>query len=1646
MKNNTRFVQKEIINEDLVKKLFMLIDENDVFKFENFLFNNNLSLNVRNEKGESILHVIINSSILSEKDKVNFIRYIINKGLYVDIPDNRNITPLHLACSNQLSEVILYLLEKGADFNKKDINLDTPFKRLILGHNIECQVFNKEPHLINNKSINDKILDLGKKIIDELYENENIDMTEIQNKIFESKKLFIYEFKNIINKKTKEIEQILSDKTLDFEQKKKKIYDIVYDYKNYFYRIISNNLQKTLSELSYSNDPENIFKKDTELSFQESYRIIINNIEIDKKILTEKINTVKIFLEELEKKFITSSPTKLSEFDSYLNNIIWFVYGFNLNNRWLNNGENIIKWDDLFRFLERNKYDLVPNKEIELHTDNVIDLYELTNSVPGAKNDFGYKISTDSPKVVRLPIKSVEDLDVEKYENDVTDDRKLLKLLNIEKDYSSFKYFYDDIVLNIKSNLNILDMKNYHGTNGDIYDTSNKTGVLNLINEDDDIVFGINYTYRTSVIEFINNLIPNEEYILTIGDHKNLADIISGFKIGVKIKKEEKKLIEYDRDILQNIYDKLELFYIFIRSIYMFIVNNNNLSSINDISREYLNQFAEYNAGAINTINIILKSDQFIKYPGLLEVIIEYIKNPTNIKKIENMISVYDSNVYSINNIDNKTKPFTELLISFKILLDDYYKYLNKSPISLEGYNVTLGTQITIADIFNDINKTNFIYTSPIGLNQYSDIKFNSILQFIEYYISRIIFNFNQLEKHIDIINNINESIDKDYYTEIMYCVVPIINIFILINNLIRDLNNTRKKIDELNKYFENKYSEYEKKKYNMLFYIENIINESKISSDFLKNINIVFIYETIYDILPILNKFIYDLNVFSTTKYIKSTGNINQVYDLILQKINIDEIPNLEKINKMLKYVDINSDYKYKKRFYETMVNQIMEDSYTNYYNTSNITSDKPRFGYLTDLDVTGNPTVETTINPLFKNDLNKKGSIGFSSVPLNKNSIDISIYGSFIDEYLFDKKIKLLNNISNNVNLKNYSEGYIKNIDKNKKNIKKILLSSLTDKIIIEFIKNCIIKFSVDFAIETSKQVTKLTTDIDYNKLYKDMTLSGKILILENTNNFKMKLSEFVNEMFNLTNKNIENTVILKETIDKNKSIFPILNYSLVKKLKKNCYKIDLSLIEEILKIKFDVNAKDSLGQTPIYYAIELINKELIKILLTNNQIKLSILKIENKFGQNPLDYAIKIFDDHITDNTLDKVRFRAFKVIEKIINTDEIYDGNIIIETEYFFPYLLLLLCNYFESITLDTPNIIKKDKPYEKVKKEIEDNIIKINNDLKNLKNSSDNLKKELATLETGNKRINFINKKLDELDRTTIGNLGLIKKKEEELNSEKNKLISLNIEPSSKLQIYDVFKSIDENDYSNIEDYYNRLNDYAELIKYYTDNTIPNYFNNIKKIIDTISNKESKNETYNNLKTLLSPNNHYSQKIEDYFELPREYSVNNYIMITIIDIFTIVLKHTIMFSFYFAITKAIMKYIIESTRIDKNFYISTMNEIIKDTELDNYIVSEIPKKLIKIILEIYDSDYDEDIKIKPDDLYKKITDKLINNTVFPLDSKSSVIVGIKDKIIPFYKAYINLFITKMEIFTEGFFSSILIKEKMESIILLLLNNS
>merc|ERR1712196_500319 len=66
-------------------------------------------------------------------NRLNIIKFLYNNNVSPDSPNKENITPLHLACYYQFSNVITFLIEVGAEINFKDSLGNTPFHYYLNG-------------------------------------------------------------------------------------------------------------------------------------------------------------------------------------------------------------------------------------------------------------------------------------------------------------------------------------------------------------------------------------------------------------------------------------------------------------------------------------------------------------------------------------------------------------------------------------------------------------------------------------------------------------------------------------------------------------------------------------------------------------------------------------------------------------------------------------------------------------------------------------------------------------------------------------------------------------------------------------------------------------------------------------------------------------------------------------------------------------------------------------------------------------------------------------------------------------------------------------------------------------------------------------------------------------------------------------------------------------------------------------------------------------------------------------------------------------------------------------------------------------------------------------------------------------------------
>lgn len=107
------------------------------------MIDNNTNLGILNDQRENLIHSVL-SADLDENAIIQIIKYLYNNCVSPDKPNLYNVTPLHIACSNQYNKIIEYLIKINRNTNYTDKKLNTSLNYLIKG-------FIKRKELHNNK-------------------------------------------------------------------------------------------------------------------------------------------------------------------------------------------------------------------------------------------------------------------------------------------------------------------------------------------------------------------------------------------------------------------------------------------------------------------------------------------------------------------------------------------------------------------------------------------------------------------------------------------------------------------------------------------------------------------------------------------------------------------------------------------------------------------------------------------------------------------------------------------------------------------------------------------------------------------------------------------------------------------------------------------------------------------------------------------------------------------------------------------------------------------------------------------------------------------------------------------------------------------------------------------------------------------------------------------------------------------------------------------------------------------------------------------------------------------------------------------------------------------------------------------------------
>ena len=150
-------------DKEKIIELFKIIKKLNISELIRYSFENQISLNLTDEFGNSLIHIVIMLEKTPDISKLNIIKELYENGVNPDKSNNENQTPLHLACSLQLEIIVNYLLSLKVNINYQDNFGYTPFHYLLAGNSQEIKEHSDNNIEISSDPINIK---LDKKLLE----------------------------------------------------------------------------------------------------------------------------------------------------------------------------------------------------------------------------------------------------------------------------------------------------------------------------------------------------------------------------------------------------------------------------------------------------------------------------------------------------------------------------------------------------------------------------------------------------------------------------------------------------------------------------------------------------------------------------------------------------------------------------------------------------------------------------------------------------------------------------------------------------------------------------------------------------------------------------------------------------------------------------------------------------------------------------------------------------------------------------------------------------------------------------------------------------------------------------------------------------------------------------------------------------------------------------------------------------------------------------------------------------------------------------------------------------------------------------------------------------------------------------------------
>jgi ankyrin repeat protein len=319
-------IPEKLTNPDLINQLYLIVSEGNYLRLKDFISQNHIVATSRNENNETLLHIIIKDTNLSQSDKYELCKLAILNGAIVNGFDKDNVTPLHLACAFQLERIVRLLLENGANTNALDNQNKSPIYYLIEGKKIQCPTSETKNigSLTSNNSDQQKraLRDLEKDIKSIISNDETVllNLSHLEFYLRGYSNVFPQEYKNFVNEYSKALSTVYTGTRMD---RARTLREKLLEEKRKLLRPLENMINSnSLIKINNSRQPDGTVE-------------ILERVDTDRKIdeleisINKKITAIKESFSSMQESFnkeILRLGNSLNEMDNSFYNIFTLMF------------------------------------------------------------------------------------------------------------------------------------------------------------------------------------------------------------------------------------------------------------------------------------------------------------------------------------------------------------------------------------------------------------------------------------------------------------------------------------------------------------------------------------------------------------------------------------------------------------------------------------------------------------------------------------------------------------------------------------------------------------------------------------------------------------------------------------------------------------------------------------------------------------------------------------------------------------------------------------------------------------------------------------------------------------------------------------------------------------------------------------------------------------------------------------------------------------------------------------------------------------------------------------------------------------------------------------------------------------------------